>query len=42
MVAHVLASSPQTAMNPDRVTIEDLVAAARAARAGRMAGAKTP
>jgi pachytene checkpoint protein 2 len=42
MVANALASSPQTAMNPDRVTIEDLVAAARAARAGRMAGAKTP
>lgn len=41
MVANALASSPQTAMNPERVTIEDLFAAARAAKAGRMSGGKT-
>lgn len=40
MVANALASSPQTAMNPERVTVEDLLAAARAAKAGRMAGGK--
>jgi hypothetical protein len=39
-VANALASSPQTAMNPERVTIEDLFAAARAAKAGRMSGGK--
>ena len=33
MVANALASSPQTAMNPERVTIDDLLAAARAAKA---------
>lgn len=38
MVANALASSPQTAMDPERVTIEDLFAAARAAKAGRMSG----
>ncbi|MET3648944.1 AAA family ATPase [Phyllobacterium ifriqiyense] len=38
MVANALASSPKTAMNPERVTVEDLLAAARAAKAGRMAG----
>lgn len=36
MVANALASSPQTAMDPERVTIEDLLAAARAAKAGRL------
>ena len=40
MVATALASSPQTAMNPDRVTIEDLLAAARAAKASRIQGGK--
>lgn len=35
MVANALASSPQTAMNPGQVTIEDLFAAARAAKASR-------
>jgi AAA+ superfamily predicted ATPase len=35
MVANALASSPQTAMHPERVTIEDLLAAARAAKANR-------
>ena len=36
MVATALASSPQTAMNPERVTIDDLLAAARAAKASRV------
>ena len=36
MVANALASTPQTAMNPEQVTIEDLLAAARAAKAGRV------
>lgn len=40
MVANALASSPQTAMNPEHVTIEDLLAAARAAKAGRKSGDK--
>lgn len=40
MVANALASSPQTAMNPERVTVEDLLAAARSAKAGRMPGGK--
>lgn len=40
MVANALASSPQTAMNPELVTVEDLLAAARAAKAGRIAGGK--
>ncbi|SHJ42730.1 ATPase family associated with various cellular activities (AAA) [Roseomonas rosea] len=40
MVANALASSPQTAMNPERVTLEDLLGAARAAKAGRMSGGK--
>lgn len=35
MVATALASSPQTAMNPERVTIENLLVAARAAKASR-------
>ena len=38
MVATALASSPQTAMNPERVTIDDLLAAARVAKAGRNMG----
>jgi pachytene checkpoint protein 2 len=29
-------------MNPERVTIEDLLAAARAAKAGRLSGGKVP
>lgn len=36
MVANALASSPQTAMNPELVTVEDLLAAARAAKANRV------
>jgi SpoVK/Ycf46/Vps4 family AAA+-type ATPase len=35
MVANALASSPATAMDPSKVTIDDLLAAARAARAIR-------
>lgn len=42
MVANALASSPQTAMNPERVTIEDLLAAARAAKASRAQGGEAP
>jgi SpoVK/Ycf46/Vps4 family AAA+-type ATPase len=42
MVANGLASSPQTAMNPERLKIEDLLAAASAAKAARMSGSKTP
>lgn len=38
MVANALASSPQTAMNPEQVTVEDLFAAARAANASRLPG----
>jgi len=38
MVANALASSPQTAMNPEQVTVEDLFAAARAAKASRIPG----
>lgn len=41
MVANALASSPQTAMNPERVTLDALLSAARAAKAGRLAGGKT-
>ena len=41
-VANALASTPQTAMNPERVTAEDLLAAARAAKAGRLSGGKAP
>jgi len=40
MVANALASSPQTAMNPGQVTMEDLLAAARAAKTSRAQGAK--
>ncbi|MGV8838815.1 MAG: AAA family ATPase [Bauldia sp.] len=36
MVANALASSPQTAMHPEQVTIEDLLGAARAAKANRV------
>ena len=38
MVANALASSPQTALDPDRVTVEDLLAAAKAAKANRVRG----
>lgn len=38
MVANALASSPQTAMNPGQVTIEDILAAAKAAKASRTGG----
>lgn len=40
MVANALASSPQTAMNPGQVTIENIFNAARAAKASRLAGGK--
>lgn len=36
MVATALASTPETAMEPERVTIENLLAAARAAKASRI------
>ena len=36
MVANAIASSPQTAMNPGQVTIEDILAAAKAAKASRV------
>ena len=42
MVANALASSPQTAMDPERVTIDDLLAAASAAKAGRKMEGKAP
>ena len=42
MVANALASSPHTAMNPERVTIENLLSAARAAKASRPQGGKAP
>ena len=42
MVATALASSPETAMSPERVTIDDLLAAARAAKASRKMGGKAP
>jgi AAA+ superfamily predicted ATPase len=35
MVANALASSPQIAMNPEKVTIEDIFAAARTAKSSR-------
>ncbi|MGF1623953.1 MAG: AAA family ATPase [Alphaproteobacteria bacterium] len=40
-VANALASSPQTAMNPEKVTIEDVIAAARAAKASRLQKGQT-
>jgi AAA+ superfamily predicted ATPase len=40
MVANALASSPQTAMNPEQVTIDNLFAAARAAKSSRVEGDK--
>ena len=42
MVASALASSPLTAMDPERVTVDDLFAAARAAKAGRKMEGKAP
>ena len=41
MVATALASSPQTALDPERVTIKDLQDAARAAKASRQIGGIT-
>jgi SpoVK/Ycf46/Vps4 family AAA+-type ATPase len=41
MVANALASSPQTAMNPDQVSIDQLLAAAQAATSARVQGGKT-
>ena len=38
MLANAIASSPQTAMNPGQVTIDDILAAAKAAKASRTAG----
>ena len=40
MVAMALASSPKTAMKPESVRIDDLLAAARTAKAGREMGGK--
>jgi AAA+ superfamily predicted ATPase len=40
MVATALASNPHTAMNPERVTIDNLLAAARAAKTSRTQGGK--
>ena len=40
MVANALAASPETAMNPDEVTIDDLIAAAKSAKAHRADGGK--
>ena len=40
MVVTALASSPQTAMNPELLTIENLLAAARTAKASRIQGSK--
>lgn len=37
-VVNAIASSPQTAMNPERTTINDLLSAARAAKVGRNPG----
>ena len=42
MVATALASSPETAARPERVTIDDLLTAARATKAGRKMGDKAP
>ena len=41
MVANALASTPQTAMNPEQVTIDQLLAAAQAATAARVQGGKS-
>lgn len=41
MVANALASDPQTAMNPERVTMAALLAAAKAARKSRVKEART-
>ena len=41
MVANALASTPQTAMNPEHVTIDQLLAAAQAAKAVRAQGGNT-
>lgn len=41
MVANALASSPQTALDPDRVTVEDLLEAARAAKVNRGEGGRS-
>jgi SpoVK/Ycf46/Vps4 family AAA+-type ATPase len=40
MVATALASSPETALNPERMTIENLIDAAKAAKNARAAGRK--
>jgi hypothetical protein len=40
MVANALANSPRTAMNPALVTIDDILAAVRAAKASRSPGGK--
>ena len=42
MVASALARSPETAMSPERVTIDDLLAAARAAKVGRKTEGEAP
>lgn len=40
VVANALAANPKTAMNPNEVTIDDLIAAAKYAKTHRVAGAK--
>jgi SpoVK/Ycf46/Vps4 family AAA+-type ATPase len=41
MVANALASSPQTAIDPDRVTLDNVFAAAKAAKVNRTPGARS-
>jgi SpoVK/Ycf46/Vps4 family AAA+-type ATPase len=41
MVANALASSPTTAMNPGQVTIDNILTAARGAKASRISGGKS-
>ena len=40
MVANAIASSPETAMNPNQVKIDDILAAAKAAKTSRTVGGK--
>jgi hypothetical protein len=40
MVANALAADPQTAMNPERVTMAALLSAARAAHKARVKGTR--
>jgi hypothetical protein len=40
MVANAIASTPETAMHPEKLTIDQLLAAAQAAAASRAQGGK--